>query len=192
MRPFMHWCNVRIMNAYFKKALNGRFEAYTQRPNQTSNKSTVDHSIRTCLGDVSENTDPPRKAKSMDGDFKELIVGQIKLFMFSGHDTTSASVYYSFYLLSKSPKDLDRVLAEHDPLFGTSLDRAAAMISEDAPILNQLVFTLAVIEETLRLFPITSSTRLGEPGFRWWRKMGDRTLQRNASYCQVPTQFNAR
>lgn len=152
------------MNAYINKALQERFEAYTQRPNHTSNKSIIDRSIQTYLNDVSDNSATPQKTRSMDAASKELIVGQIKLFMFSGHDTTSAAVCYSFYLLSKSLKDLDRIRAEHDEVFGTSLDRAPAMISEDPHILNRLPFTLAVIKETLRLFPVASSTRLGEPG----------------------------
>lgn len=101
----------------------------------------------------------------MDAASKELIAGQMKLFLFSGHDTTSASVCWSFYLLSKSPKNLDRIRAEHDEVFGTMLDRAPVMISEDPHILNRLPFTLAVAKETLRLFPIASSTRLGEPDF---------------------------
>ena len=161
----MHWYNARIMNSYINKALKERFEAYTERPNHTNNKSIIDRAIQTYLNDESDSSATSQKTRSMDAASKELIVGQIKLFIFSGHDTTSASVCYSFYLLSKSLKDLDRIRAEHDEVFGTSRDRAPAMISEDPHILNQLPFTLAVIKETLRLFPIASSTRLGEPVF---------------------------
>ena len=161
----MHWYNTRIMNVYMNKVLKERFEAYTQQPDHPSNKSIIDRSIRTYLNDVSENSTTPRKTIFMDAASKELIMGQMKLFMFSGHDTTSASVCWSFYLLSKSPKNLDRIRAEHDEVFGTSLDRAPTMISEDPHVLNQLPFTLAVIKETLRLFPVASSTRLSEPGF---------------------------
>ena len=153
------------MNAYVNKAFKDRFEAYTQGPNHTSNKSIIDRSIQTYLNDMSDSSTALPKTRSMDAASKELIVGQIKLFMFSGHDTTSASVCWSFYLLSKSLRNLDRIRAEHDEVFGTSLDRAPAMISEDPHILNQLPFTLAVIKETLPLFPVASSTRLGEPGF---------------------------
>ena len=160
----MHWYNARIMNAYINKALKERFKAYSQRLNHTSNKSVVDRSIWTYLNDASENDTVPRKARSMDAASEELIVGQIKLFIFAGHDSTSASVCYALYLLSKSPKDLDRIRVEHDEVFGASLDRAAPMISEDPHVLNQLPFTLAVVKETLRLFPIGSSARLGEAG----------------------------
>ena len=165
VRPVMHWYNTRIMNAYINQALEERFEAYTQQPNHASNKSSIDRSIETYLNDLSNNSAAPQKTSSMDAASKELIAGQMKLFIFSGHDTTSASVCWSFYLLSKSLKDLDRIRAEHDEVFGTDLDRAPAMISEDPHILNRLPFTLAVIKETLRLFPVASSIRSGEPGF---------------------------
>ena len=165
MRPFVHWYNARIMNNCIKNALKERFEAYTQQLDHTNNESIIDRSIRTYLNDIADDPAALRKTKSMDAASQELIVGQIKLFIFSGHDTTSSSVCYSFYLLSKSSKDLERIRAEHDEVFGTNLDRAPVMISEDPHILNQLPFTLAVVKETLRLFPIASSIRLGEPGF---------------------------
>lgn len=152
------------MNAYLQKALKERFELYTQRADYTGSKSIIDCSIQAYLNDVSDPTDPQKKS-SIDADSKELIVGQIKLFIFTGHDTTSASVCYSFYLLSQSPSDLHRIRAEHDEVFGTKLDRASTMISQEPHILNRLPFTLAVIKETLRLFPTVSSPRLGEPDF---------------------------
>ena len=153
------------MNKYINQALEERFEAYTQQPNHESNKSIIDRSIQTYLNDLPDDSAVPPETRSMDAASKELIAGQMKLFMFSGHDTTSASVCWSFYLLSKSPQDLDRIRTEHDEVFGTTLNRAPAMVSDDPHILNRLPFTLAVIKETLRLFPVASSTRLGEPGF---------------------------
>ena len=165
IRPFVHWYNSRIMDAYVYQALSDRLETHTQQSNHASSNSVIDRSIQTYLNDLSKDGISAGEAKAMDAATKELIVGQIKLFTFSGHDTTSASVCYSFYLLSKSPKDLDCIRAEHDRVFGASLDQAPIMISEDPHILNQLPFTLAVIKETLRLFPVASSMRLGEPGF---------------------------
>ena len=161
----MHWYNTRMMNTYMNKVFRDRLEGYTHRPKHKGNKSIIDRSILTYLDDVSDSSTAPQKTRSMDAASQELIVGQMKLFLFSGHDTTSASVCWSFYLLSTSPKSLDRIRAEHDEVFGTSLVRAPAMISEDPHILNRLPFTLAVVKETLRLFPVASSTRLGEPGF---------------------------
>lgn len=161
----MHWYNARLVNSYIEKVLQECFEAYTQRDDCTSNKSIVDRSIWTYFNDLSDTFSTASKADSRNAAVKELITGQIKLFIFSGHDSTSASVCWSFYLLSKSPENLDRIRAEHDAVFGVSLDRAPTMMAENRQILNQLPFTLAVIKETLRLFPVVSGTRFGEPGF---------------------------
>lgn len=164
VRPFMHWYNSKIMSSFMKKALKKRFDAYTRQANHTSNKSVIDRSIWTYLNDVFEDavTSP---TIFMTAASKELIMEQMKLFMFSDHDTTSASVCWSLYLLFKSLTDLDRIRAEHDKVFGISWNRISAMISKDLHLLNQVPFTLAVIKETLRLFPIASNTRSGEPGF---------------------------
>ena len=48
--------------------------------------------------------------------------------------------------------------------FGSNISHSAE-ISENPYLFNQLPFTVAVIKETLRLFPVASSTRDGEPGF---------------------------
>ena len=161
----MHWYNTRIMNSYINKALEERFKSYMQHPGETKYQSVIDRSIRTYLNDISDDAAAVDKTRPMDADFKELIVGQIKLFMFSGHDTTSATVCYALYLLSKSPKSLERIRTEHAEVFGPDVDRASETISTNPHILNQLTFTLAIIKETLRLFPVASSTRQGEPGY---------------------------
>ena len=202
IRPFMHWYNTRIMNKYIHRVFEDRFEAYTQHTNHEKNKSIIDRSIQTYLNDVSNTPVAPQKIISIDAASKELIVGQMKLFIFSGHDTTSASVCYSLYLLSKSPKDLQRMRAEHDDVFGACLDRVPAIVAEDPHILNRLPFTLAVIKETLRLFPIASSTRFGEPGFSVLAEDGrsypteeclvwssPHTIQRSPDFWPRPDEF---
>ena len=76
VRPFMHWYNASIMNAYINKALEEGFEAYSQRPNQTSKKSIIDRSIQTFLDDVFDPSAPAQKTRSVDTASKELIVGR--------------------------------------------------------------------------------------------------------------------
>ena len=80
------------MNKYMNKVFKEHFDAHTQQKNHTSNKSIIDRSIWRYLNEVSDNSITSRKTMSMDAASKEFIMRQIKLFMFSGHDTTSASV----------------------------------------------------------------------------------------------------
>ncbi|KAL9117956.1 MAG: hypothetical protein Q9187_005502 [Circinaria calcarea] len=104
-------------------------------------------------------------AQGIDKTFKKFAMSQIKLFLFSGHDTTSSSICYLFYVLSQNPSALNRIRIEHNRVFGSDPTMAASLITEHTYLLNQLPYTLAVIKETLRLYPAVSSTRAGEPGF---------------------------
>lgn len=105
-------------------------------------------------------------SEGIDPVFKEIAMNQMKLFLFSGHDTTSSTVCYVLYLISIHPLILSRVRTEHDNVLGPSPSQAAARISEDPYLLNQLPYTTAVIKESMRLFPAASTTRRGEPGFK--------------------------
>jgi cytochrome P450 len=65
--------------------------------------------------------------------------------MFAGHETTSVTLSWTFYLLSQNPEAEARLHAELDQVLG---GRAPAL--SDLP---QLPYTRAVIDETLRLYP---------------------------------------
>lgn len=65
----------------------------------------------------------------------------------------------------KSPAALAKIRTEHNDVFGTDPETAEATILKDPHILNNLPFTIAVIKETLRLFPVVTTTRQGIPGF---------------------------
>ena len=101
----------------------------------------------------------------MDANFKKYAICQMKVFILAGHDTTSSTLCYIFYLLASNPQALQRVRAEHDSVFGTDLTRTSARMIEDPYDLNKLSFSVAVIKEALRLFPAASTTREGQPGF---------------------------
>ena len=104
-------------------------------------------------------------ARSMDADFKRFAVSQMKVFILAGHDTTSSTLCYVYHTLLHNPLALQRVRAEHDDIFGSDLTQTKTAITANPHALNRLLFTLAVIKETLRLYPPASATREGEPGF---------------------------
>lgn len=101
----------------------------------------------------------------MDADFKRFAMSQMKVCILARHDTTSSMLCYIYHTLSLNPLALQRVRAEHDDTFGSNLTQSKAAITANSHALNRLPFTLAVIKETLRLFPPASATREGEPGF---------------------------
>lgn len=58
-----------------------------------------------------------------------------------------------------------KLRAEHDEILGPDKTNAARVLTESPVLLNNLRYTLAVIKETLRLFPVVSSPRMGQQSF---------------------------
>ncbi len=70
---------------------------------------------------------------------------QVATMILAGHETTAVTLFWSLLLLAQAPEVQDRIAAEAAPL-DLSPDNAAAA-------LDRLVYTKAVISETLRLYP---------------------------------------
>ena len=170
LRPLVHAYNTWQMDKYIAPKIDARFalqqgfampNAQPKSQDTTPGKSVIDLAL---TGYLKQN---PKAAstKGIDNDFKKLAISQVKLFLFSGHDTTSSSLCYILYLLSTHPDSLSRLQTEHDEIYGPDPSQAAALITKDPYLLNKLPYTVAVIKESLRLFPAASTTRSGELGF---------------------------
>ena len=105
------------------------------------------------------------KSATIDATFKRFAMDQIKIFMFAGHDTTSSTICYIAYVLSKYPDAMEKVLQEYNQVFGNDVEQTAQRIKEDPYLLNKLPYSVAIIKEILRLYPPGSSARMGQPGF---------------------------
>lgn len=110
----------------------------------------------------------------MDANFRKYARSQMKVFIFAGHDTTSTTICYAWLLLSRNPRVLAKIRAEHDQVLGPDKEDAPSRILEDPTLCNRLPYTLAVIKETLRLFPVVSSPRKGQSGFLLTDRQGRR------------------
>ncbi|KAI1482445.1 hypothetical protein K445DRAFT_53084 [Daldinia sp. EC12] len=98
-------------------------------------------------------------------EFVDRVVKHIKIFMFAGHDTTATVLAYIYYMLSKNPDKAAKLRAEHDEVLGPDPTAAAGLIRADPTLLNKLPYTMAVLRETLRLFPpVGGSIRQSPPG----------------------------
>lgn len=67
---------------------------------------------------------------------------------FQGHDTTSASICWTLFLLGSSPEIQERVYEEIDSIFGGDRTRVATMKD-----LNEMKYLECAIKESLRLYP---------------------------------------
>ncbi|KAE8402807.1 cytochrome P450 [Aspergillus pseudonomiae] len=106
------------------------------------------------------------------------------------------------YLLSKYPDILSKVRTEHDAVFGTDISSTAGTVKQYPELINRLPYTLAIIKETLRLFPAASALREGQPGVYLQDKNGTKYpteglciwvihggIQRNPNYWPDPHVF---
>lgn len=162
VRPFVFWFNSRRMNSYFTRILDARFaELQSEGHNHSdANKSIIDLVLTAYLSEKAS-----KEVQDMDSQFKKFTMNQIKLFLFSGHDTTSSTVCYIFYVLATNPAILARVCAEHTLVIGSDAFEAASIIASDPSLLNRIPYTVAVIKEVLRMYPAVSGLRAGEPDF---------------------------
>ena len=173
MNPFIRWNPVRPlfqgyyiwrMNRYMSRQLENCFTAH-QDLTVGDKHDAYRTVVNLALNEYLKEQPGSNAVRCLDADFKRFAVSQMKVFILAGHDTTSATLCYVYYTLSRNPSALQRVRAEHDDIFGSDITQTTAAITENPYALNNLPFTLAVIKETLRLFPPSSATREGEPGF---------------------------
>ncbi|CAI6320752.1 unnamed protein product [Periconia digitata] len=100
----------------------------------------------------------------LDPGFAKISANQIRTFLMAGNDSSSATLIYIYHLLSQHPRSLLSLREEHDALFGPDPDDASRALKQNPALLNQCRYTLAVVKETLRLFPPASTQRAGQPG----------------------------
>ena len=84
-----------------------------------------------------------RDAETGEAFSQEQVRDQVATMILAGHETTAVTLFWALYLLARAPDVQDRV-AEEAELFGSG---------EDVPSITRLVYTRAVIEETMRLYP---------------------------------------
>ena len=165
-RPFVHWYCNRKVNAFISQKLDTRFEEIQAAKSQDSPKKQITILDLALQAYLQETKDSKSLATShLEPDFKEICIANMKIFLFGGHDTTSSSLCYTLYLLSKHRKELQRLRAEHDAVLSPDPSAAAALITANPALINKLPVTTAIIRESLRMFPVVTSTRAGEPGY---------------------------
>ncbi|KAK6085044.1 sterigmatocystin biosynthesis P450 monooxygenase stcS-like protein 3 [Seiridium cupressi] len=93
--------------------------------------------------------------------------GQVRSFLFAGHDTNTSMLQWAFYELSRTLRALKAVREEPDEILGPQTDPrmiCAALAQDGENLLPHMHYINAVIKETLRLHPPASTVRMTDPG----------------------------
>ncbi|KAL2850257.1 cytochrome P450 [Aspergillus pseudoustus] len=165
IRPLVLWYNNRTMNSFIYDEIDRAYHNPPDRPT----KSVIALALKQYMKEEEEEQKRKGGAKKLDPaksleEFKRRVAPQLRVFLFAGRSTTSSTLLYVYYLLAKHPGVLEKVRAEHASVFGEDYPQAGAKIRHDPTLINQLPYTLAVIKETLRLFPPAASMREGREG----------------------------
>lgn len=194
---FIGWWDSYVINKHLSKMLEERYvELRSDRTSNSTNKSVIDLLLSDYMSKQKDQSGP-----TLDPEFRKWAIPQLRLMFFVGHDSTAATISYTFYLLSKNPWILEKVRQEHDEAFSTDVSEAPRLLREQPHLLNKLTYTTAVIKEVLRLFPPASGFRLGRPevqlhnngksyptkGTRVW--VLHSSLHKNPKYWKEPQSF---
>lgn len=98
-------------------------------------------------------------------EFIDVLLSNLKTFLFAGHDTTATTLCWMFKSLQDNPDCLEKLRAEHTAVLGPDIDQAHEIVLKSPHLLYALPYTLAVIKETLRLYPLAVTLREGSADF---------------------------
>jgi cytochrome P450 len=123
----------------------------------TTTKSTV---VGLAVEHLCRNpSNPSKEIGSIDFNVNTVIISNIKAFLFAGQDTTAATICFLFKCLADNAPALFQMQAEHNEVLGANPKDAAKVLKASPHLLYKLPYTLSVIKETLRLYPLAASAR---------------------------------
>jgi cytochrome P450 len=169
MRYFHIWNNQRIMNKYIDRDLDARYDILRA---ENKSKTIIDLALSGYKAERDSKAGSDRS--HIDATFRAYARSQLKVFIFAGHDASATTICYAWLLLSRNPAAMAKLRAEHDVILGPDSSTAPAKLIESPQLINRLPYTLAVIKETLRLFPVVSAPRKGNENVSLTSPQGQR------------------
>jgi hypothetical protein len=157
----------RILDARFSEIICSRMA--TRKP------YSITHSVLNLAHPVSEPFTPRLLQQT---------ISQVKTFIFAGEDTTSTVVQWMIYNISKHPRVLTKLRAEHDSIFG---DQSAEEALSERPkeVLAAMVYSTAVVKETLRLNPPAATARAAPEGSGFEVAVGGKRMRLDGTMLYV-------
>ncbi|KAH8680807.1 cytochrome P450 [Xylariales sp. PMI_506] len=141
--------------------------------------------------------------RPLDSHLMKLILDNVNGSLVAGYGTTTDTSNYIFMLLAVFPDALKKLRAEHDRVFDKDFAKTVTMLRENPSLLKELKYTTAVINETLRMFPIGMGIREPPVGMTTFEHdgrayptkghkfaLGSHNMHYNEKYFPEPKKFN--
>lgn len=154
--------NNRIIRSVVEPQIRTRLKIQQSRLYSGKAQTLVDVALSP---KTSENEDTATLQLNPDESFIEVLISNLKSFMFAGHDTMASTLCFILKCLEENQDCLTKLRNEHDLVFGKDIDSTGNLLQRSPHLLNSLPYTLAVIKETLRLYPLASTMREGRKNF---------------------------
>ncbi|KAM0810230.1 hypothetical protein AB5N19_10578 [Seiridium cardinale] len=145
--------NNSVMHEFFMPKIQDRISSGTRA---TGKRTIVDLALK--------QFDDEGGAKP-NAEFLDSLLSNLKTFLFAGHDTTATTICWMFKSLQDNPECLEKLRAEHTSVLGPEIEKAHEIILASPHLLYALPYTLAVIKETLRMYPLAAALREGNPDY---------------------------
>ena len=150
------------MDRYIRPELARRYGSNHEAAENPAQKASLfDLTFKHYMDSMPTKQGKAGVGKGMDSNFEAIARSSIKLFIFAGFDTTSTTLCYAYHLLSTHPSTARLLRQEHNRVLGSDPSAAAEVIATNPHLLNNLPYTLAVLKETLRLYPPAETNRKG-------------------------------
>lgn len=163
LRPFVWKYYKRKMDEYIGRILDERFAVReTSQQKKVKQKTGIDLALEAYFKEIGNDDDVQNL--SMDAEFRRFAIDNLLVLLFAGHDTTASTICYCYHLLHKHPAAQARMRQELDQVFGAGVS-AAQQLTDNPYLINQCEYTLAVIKETLRIWPPASGTKAGRKDY---------------------------
>ncbi|KAL1612158.1 hypothetical protein SLS60_000382 [Paraconiothyrium brasiliense] len=165
VRPFILWFNKQRMHNLIGPEID---KQYTEIQRGIHSSETFKPIVALALEEYAESVRKEGKSipQKLDSAFKATLIAQAVILLIAGQDPTTTPLVFCLHLLYTHKAALARLRSELDEVFGidASPSHITALLQHDPQRLNSSPFILAIIKETLRLYPPLSIVRDGQPG----------------------------
>ncbi|RAL10034.1 cytochrome P450 [Aspergillus homomorphus CBS 101889] len=150
------------MDLFLQRFVTNRFAQIAEGKigRDGTNLTMLDTILSNARGTQCEAHDPT----ALKPAFLRIVIDNLKGLLLGGFGTTADTLCYVFIMLAFHPTVVTNLREEHNNVFGSDIGSPKTILQKSPHKLDELVYTTAVIKETLRLFPVGFGARRAKPG----------------------------